>query len=161
MSRHAGTDRNAGVNWKLTVRSAVSGVRRHPVRAAAICVPLVAASVITGTTMASARPQATLAVSAAAVNAVPSQHVMLFDNDLPKTGAVVAAPPAKIGFNEDGCDHDYGAPNECVPWHIPGATPAAQCAWLESMGFGAVKVYGTNRQDLPENAEGYVCASGE
>ena len=66
----------------------------------------------------------------------------------------------KVAWNEDGCDHDYGTPNQCVPWQIPGSTGAARCAWLESMGFGAIKVYGTNRQDLPENAQGYVCAAG-
>ena len=148
------------MNRNTKVRSALAGVRRHPARAAAICVPLVAASVLTGTTMASARPEATLAVPAAAVNAAPAQHVMLFDNDLPRTGAVVKPAPVKIALNEDGCDHDYGTPNECVPWQIPGSTSAAQCAWLKSMGFGALKVYGTNRQDLPENAQGYVCASG-
>ncbi len=54
----------------------------------------------------------------------------------------------------DGCDHDYGAPNVCVPWSIPGATPEAKCAWLTSNGFGELKVYGTNRQDLAENAAG-------
>jgi hypothetical protein len=136
-------------------------VRRHPARAAAICVPLVAASVLTGTTMASARPEATLAVPTAALNAAPAQHVMLFDNDL--TGHVAKFKPGapKIAFNEDGCDHNYGSPNECVPWQIPGSTTAAQCAWLKSMGFGVIKVYGTNRQHLPENAQGYVCASGQ
>ena len=78
------------------MRSALAGVRRHPARAAAICVPLVAASVFTGTTMASARPEATLAVSAAALNAAPAQHVMLFDNDLPKhRGEVVKSGPGQ------------------------------------------------------------------
>jgi hypothetical protein len=150
------------MNLNTKVRGALAAVRRHPARAAAIGVPLlVAASVLTGTTMASAGPEATLAVSAAALSAAPAQHVMLFDNDLPKTGAVVKSAPVKIAFNEDGCDHDYGTPNQCVPWQVPGSTNAARCAWLKSMGFGALKVYGTNRQDLPENADGYVCASGE
>ena len=161
MNRHAATDRHAGINWKLTVRSAVTGVRRHPVRAAAICVPLIAASVITGTTMASARPQATLPVAVAALNAAPAQHVMLFDNNLPAQPAKVKLVTPKIAWNVDGCDHDYGAPNVCVPWAIPGATPQAKCSWLTSNGFAELKVYGTNRQDLPENSEGYVCASGD
>jgi hypothetical protein len=149
------------MNLNTTTRSAFGVVRRHPARAVAIGVPLlVAVSVLTGTTMASARPEATLAVPAAALNAAPAPHVLPFDNDLPKTGAVVKLTPVKIAFNEDGCDHDYGSPNECVPWQIPGSTTAAQCAWLKSMGFGTLKVYGTNRQHLPENAQGYVCASG-
>jgi hypothetical protein len=147
------------MNRNSRVRGALAGVRRHPARAVAICVPLIAASVFTGTTMASARPEATLAVPAAAVNAAPAQHVMLFGNDLPSQKAVKPAAP-KIAWNEDGCDHDYGTPNQCVPWQIPGSTGAARCAWLESMGFGAVKLYGTNRQDLPEYAQGFVCAAG-
>jgi hypothetical protein len=149
------------MNWKRTARSAARGVRRHPVRAAAICVPLIAASVITGTSMASARPQATLAVPVTALNAAPAQHVMLFDNNLPAQPAKVKLATPKIAWNEDGCDHDYGAPNVCVPWAIPGATAAAKCSWLTSNGFADLKQYGTNRQDLPESAEGYVCASGE
>jgi hypothetical protein len=143
-----------------TMHSALAGVRRHPVRAAAICVPLVVASVFTGTTIASAGPQATLAVPAAALNAAPAQHVMIFDNDLPSQPAQAKLVTPKIAWNVDGCDHDYGTANVCVPWAIPGATPQAKCAWLASNGFAALKVYGTDRQDLPENDEGYVCASG-
>ena len=96
-------------------------------------------SVFTGTTMASAGPQATLAVPAAALTAAPAQHVMLFDNDLPSQAAQVKLVTPKIAWNVDGCDHDYGSPNQCVPWQIPGSTGAARCAWLESMGFGAAQ----------------------
>jgi hypothetical protein len=149
------------MNRTTKVRSALAVVRRHPARAAAIGVPLlVAASVLTGTTMASAGPEARLAVPAAALNAAPAQHVMLFDNDLPGHPAKVKLVKPKIAWNVDGCDHDYGTPNVCVPWTVPGATPRAKCAWLSSNGFGELKVYGTNRQDLQENAQGYVCASG-
>jgi hypothetical protein len=145
----------------MNINSAMNSVRRHPWRAAAICVPVVAASVFAGTTAASARPQPMLAVRASALSAAPAAHVLTFGNDTNKVvtdvrkGAVAIQEP----WNEDGCDHDYGPPNECVPWKIPGSTTAAQCAWLESMGFGSLKVYGTNRQHLPENAQGYVCAS--
>jgi hypothetical protein len=148
------------MNLNTTMHGALTRVRRHPARAAAICVPLIAASVFTGTTMASARPEATLAVPAAAVNAAPAQHVMLFDNDLPGRTAKAKLATPKVGWNVDGCDHDYGAPNVCVPWAIPGSTPQAKCAWLSSNGFAELKVYGTNRQDLPEDAQGYVCPSG-
>ncbi|MGD0699390.1 MAG: hypothetical protein ABSA02_05850 [Trebonia sp.] len=149
------------MNLNTTMHSALAGVRRHPVRAAAICVPLVLASVFTGTTMASARPEATLTVPVTALNAAPAQHVMLFDNGLPSQPAQAKLVTPKIAWNVDGCDHDYGTANVCVPWAIPGATPQAKCAWLTSNGFAELKVYGTNRQDLPETAEGYVCASGE
>jgi hypothetical protein len=148
------------MNQNSKVRIVMATVRRHPVGTAAIGIPvLVAASVLTGTTMASAGPEATLAVPAAALHAAPAQHVMIFDNHLPKTGAVVKLSPTKITWHETGCDADYGTPNQCVPWTIPGSTGAARCAWLKSMGFGPLKVAGTNRQDLPENAAGYVCAS--
>jgi hypothetical protein len=149
------------MNLNTTMHSALAGVRRHPVRAAAICVPLVLASVFTGTTMASARPEATLTVPVTALNAAPAQHVMLFDNGLPSQPAQAKLVTPKIAWNVDGCDHDYGTANVCVPWAIPGATPQAKCAWLTSNGFAELKVSGTNRQDLPETAEGYVCASGE
>ena len=141
------------------MRSALTGVRRHPMRAAAFCVPVVAACVFTGTTMASARPDVSLAVPAAELNAVPPPHVLLFDNHL--TGKVARVKPGaviKLGWNVDGCDHDYAAPNVCVPWAVPGSTPQGKCAWLKSNGFGQLKVYGRNRQDLPENAKGYVCS---
>ncbi|HEX4094355.1 MAG TPA: hypothetical protein VHZ33_37030 [Trebonia sp.] len=149
------------MNLITALNRGLAGARRHPLRATAICVPLVTASVLTGTTMASAGPEATLAVPAAALNAAPAQHVMLFDNDLPRAGASVKPTPVKIAWNEDGCDHDYGAPDVCVPWDVPGSTPQAKCAWLKSNGrIEDLKVYGTNRQDLPENAQGYVCTTG-
>jgi len=150
------------MNRKFKLHGAVTAVRHHPVRAAAICVPLLAASVFTGQSMASATPTPTLAVSPAALNAAPAPHVLIADNAM--SGQVVKVKPAKAGIKEpwniDGCDHDYGLANQCVPWQIPGSTSAAKCAWLESRGFQSVQVYGTNRQDLPENAQGYVCASG-
>ena len=149
------------MNRNTMVRSALGGVRRHPARVAAIGVPLlVGASVLAGTTMASAGPEPTLAVAAGALNAAPAQHVMLFDNDLPSAPAQAKLVTPKIAWNVDGCDHDYGTANVCVPWAIPGATPQAKCAWLTSNGFTDLKVYGTDRQDLPEDAQGYVCGSG-
>lgn len=148
------------MNRNITVGRAVTAVRRHPLRAAAVCVPLVVASVFTGQSMASAMPEATLAVSAAAASAPAAPHVLLFDNhlsDRPVTHRN-SQKPVYVPWNVDGCDHDYGTPNQCVPWQIPASGPQADCAWLRSMGFGPLKVYGTNRQHLPENAEGYVCA---
>jgi hypothetical protein len=150
------------MNRSTKVRSALTGVRRHPARAAAIGVPLlVAASVLAGTTMASAGPEPTLAVPAGALNAATAQHVMLFDNDLPSASAQAKLVTPKVAWNVDGCDHDYGTATVCVPWTIPGATPRAKCAWLTSNGFADLKVYGTDRQRLPEDAQGYVCESGQ
>jgi hypothetical protein len=149
------------MNFSDAMRAVVTGARRHPWRTAVVvCVPVVAASVITGTTMASARPAPYLAVSSSALNAAPASHVLYFGNDSakPVTDMKAGAVTVKEPWNVDGCDHDYGTANQCVPWQIPGSTPQAQCAWLASNGFGALKVYGTNRQHLPEDAQGYVCA---
>jgi hypothetical protein len=151
------------MNFSDARRTVATGVRRHPWRtAAAVCVPVLAASVITGTTMASARPAPYLAVSTSALSAAPAQHVLVFGSSpaKPVTDIKPGAVAVRESWNVDGCDHDYGTPNQCVPWAIPGATPQAKCAWLAANGFGALKVYRANRQDLPEDAQGYVCASG-
>jgi hypothetical protein len=147
------------MNMNTTTRGALTAVRRHPVLTVAVCAPVLAASIFYGSTMASATPTPTLAVSSAALHAAPAQHVLLFDDGLPKTGADVKPTPVTIPWNEDGCDHDYGTANQCVPWTIPGSTSQAKCAWLRSNGFGPLQVAGTNRQDLTENAQGYVCAA--
>jgi hypothetical protein len=143
-------------------RDVLTGIRRHPMRAAAICVPLIAVSVFTGTSMASAQPAVTLDVPAAALNAAPAQHVMIYDNQLTgrKVTGMNSKAAVKMPANEDGCDPDYGAPNQCVPWKIPAASPKADCAWLRSNGFGPLKIVGTNRQDLPVtivNGVSYAC----
>jgi hypothetical protein len=148
------------MNLNRAMNSVVTGIRRHPWRAAAICVPVVAVSVFTGTTVASARPQPVLAVPASAFSAAPAAHVLTFGKDANKvvTNVKPGAVQVKEPWNVDGCDHDYGTPNQCVPWTIP--VPAGKaCAWLQSMGFGPLQVVGTNRQHLPENAQGYACAS--
>jgi len=149
------------MNTMRTMTTTVlAGIRRHPGRALAVCTALVGISVFTGTTVASAGPEATLAVSQAQLHAKPAPLVWNFDGSL--TGARVKASksshPIPEAWNLDGCDHDYGQPNVCVPWKIPASTPQAACAWLKANGFGPLKVYGTNRQRLPENAQGYVCA---
>jgi hypothetical protein len=148
------------MNWNTTARSAFTAVRRHPARSAAVCVPLLAASIFYGSTMASATPTPTLAVSSGALRAAPAQHVMLFDNDLPTTTPTVKPSAPGLSWHVTGCDSDYGTANQCVPWTIPGSTSQAKCAWLKSNGFGALQVVGTNRQHLTETAQGYVCASG-
>ncbi len=142
-------------------RGALTAVRQHPVLTSAIGVSLVAVSVFTGSTMASANSVIpSLAVSAAAASAAPAPHVLLYNDGStahgPKAQRVVKAAP-----HLDGCDHDYGNANQCVPWTIPAGSPAADCAWLKSNGFGPLQVVGANRQHLPEtrlNGAAYVCA---
>jgi hypothetical protein len=140
--------------------AAVTGVRRHPGRSLGACVVLAAVSVFTGTRVASPPPAPTLAVSQAELHAAPAPLVDNFDTSL--TGARVKAYKhayaVPVPWNVDGCDHDYGQPGQCVPWKIPASTPQAACAWLKSNGFGPLKVHGRNRQNLPGNAQGYVCA---
>jgi hypothetical protein len=145
-----------------TARGAFSAVRRHPARAAAVCAPLLAAGILYGATMASASPIPTLAVSAAALRAAPAPHVLLFGNDRSAPAPAPAARPSApaLGWHVTGCDADYGTAGQCVPWTIPGSTSQSKCAWLRSNGFGPLRVVGTNRQDLAENARGYVCAPG-
>jgi hypothetical protein len=148
------------MNSKPIGRSVLTGVRNHPWWAAAVAVPVLAASVITGTTMASAGPQPTLAVSASALRAAPAQHVMNFGSPAGKQIHPRGnGKPIKEPWNIDGCDHDYGTANQCVPWSVPGATPQAKCAWLKSNGFGPLTIAGKNRQHLPENAEGEACGA--
>jgi hypothetical protein len=154
--------RNTTTILNARTRGVISGIRRHPMRAAAICVPLIAVSVLTSTTMASAQPAVPLAVPASAVQAAPAQHVLIVDNQLTgrKVTGMNSKAPVKMAANEDGCDYDYGSPNQCVPWKIPASTPQAACAWLRSNGFGPLKIAGTNRQDLPEtmvNGVAYAC----
>ncbi len=143
-------------------RGALTAVRQHPVLTTAIGAALVAVSVFTGSTMASANSVIpSLAVSATAMSAAPAPHVLQFGSGpaavhLSKAQRMVKTPP-----HIDGCDHDYGNANQCVPWTIPAASAAAKCAWLHSNGFGALKVVGTNRQDLTEtwtDGVAYVCA---
>jgi hypothetical protein len=141
----------------------LAGVRRRPLRAVAICVSLLAASVFTGTTVASAHPEPRLAVSQAELNAAPAPFVRSFNSPLTGKRAAVYKHPRHIhvGWNVDGCDHDYGTPNQCVPWKIPASSGQAACAWLKANGFGPVRVYGRDRQHLDSNQDGIACDAGD
>ena len=147
----------------MNTKNIFGAIRRHPGRTLAVCVPLVAVSVFTGSTMASAQPEATLAVSPSAASASPAPYVPYFGDSVSANTHAVKKNrnvPIKEPVNIDGCDHDYGTGSQCIPWHIPASSPQAACAWLKANGFGSLKVYGTNRQNLPENSAGYVCAAG-
>lgn len=141
---------------------ALAVVRRHPGRTAAACVPLLAASLLGGSTMASASPAPTLVVSPPALRAGPAPHVLLFDNGLPTRTPTPTGRPATpvLDWHVTGCDSDYGTVGQCVPWTIPGATSRAKCDWLRSQGFGPLPVAGANRQGLAENTRGYACGAG-
>jgi hypothetical protein len=153
------------MHYSDTSRAVLGAARRHPWRALlAVCVPVAVAvaSVITGTTMASAQPDVTLAIPAAAATAAPAAHIIpdvAQSLSKPVTDVKAGAVQVAVPVHMTGCDTNYGAPNQCVPLTIPGTTAAAKCAWLKSMGLGALQVVGTNDQSLAENAEGYVCGS--
>nr|WP_042403236.1 hypothetical protein [Streptacidiphilus carbonis] len=66
-----------------------------------------------------------------------------------------------VPANVDGCDHDYGTVNQCVPWTVAGSTTAERCAWLAAHGFGPLKVHGTDRQHLDSNKDGTACGPGD
>jgi len=140
------------------VRGALTMVRRHPVLASAIGLSLLVASVFTSQSMASATPEPTLAVSSSALNAAPAPDVLVYNQG----STVHAKAPHTVNLvHPDGCDRNYGNASQCVPWKIPAASPAADCAWLKSNGFGPLQVVGANRQDLPEtllDGVPYVCA---
>ena len=64
-------------------------------------------------------------------------------------------------WNVDGCDHDYGPANVCVPWAVPGSTTAAKCEWLLGNGFAPFKVYGKDRQDLNPAHTALACSAAD
>ena len=151
------------MNRNTKVRSALAGVRRHPARAAAIGVPLlVAASVLAGTTMASAGPEADARGRGGGAERGPGPaRDALRQRPARRAGAGSSWSRPRSRGTWTAATTTTARANVCVPWTIPGATPQAKCAWLTSNGFTDLKVYGTDRQDLPEDAQGYVCASGE
>jgi hypothetical protein len=145
---------------ETSAKAVFAWIRHRPGRALAISVPLLAVAVLTGPAVASPHPEATLAVTRAEQNAAPAPLVRTFAES--PTGQQMKtykhAHRVPIAWNVDGCDHDYGTPNVCVPWKIPASSGQAACDWLRANGFGRLRVYGTNRQHLPENSHGYVCA---
>ncbi len=173
----------------MTTKTVLAAIRRRPGRALAVCVPLLAASVFTGTTVASAHPEPRLAVSQAELNAAPAPFVRTFTSPLTgKREAVYKhARRMPLGWNADGCDHDYGTKDQCVPWKIPASagttgagttgaacgwlnqcvpskvpgTAGAACEWLQRNGFGPVRVSGRDRQNLDTNHDGIACDKGD
>jgi hypothetical protein len=150
---------------KITLRGLASGIRRHPGWALAAAGSLLAASVLTGTSMASATPEPRLALSLAQQQAAPAADINPnFANGL--NGQVVKTFKGETKLKAqpgiDGCDHNYGSGslNLCVPWQIP--VPHAQaCAFLRGNGYPPLTVYGTDRQHLDTNHDGIACDAGD
>ncbi|GAA3237390.1 hypothetical protein [Actinocorallia longicatena] len=75
--------------------------------------------------------------------------------------AVETAEPIPVPENYDGCDHNYGAVTQCVPWTFPDGITAVgdKCEWLRLNGFGNLTVAGEDRQGLDANRDDIACNS--
>jgi hypothetical protein len=137
-------------------------IRRGPGLVIAILVLVVGAVVVAGTTAASAGPGPSLAVPAAAARPGPAPHILDFARGL--RGARLKLPSGphhvSVAWNVDGCDHDYGAVSQCVPWTIP-TSAGHGCQWLAAHGFGLLKVHGRDRLGLDTNHDGTACDHGD
>jgi hypothetical protein len=147
------------MRWRNVLTWARSGPRPATATLAALigCVTIVA-----GATVAAAHPTPSLSVSKSAVRARPAPHILDFARDL--HGARLKLPKGPhhvtVAWNVDGCDHDYGSANKCVPWTIPA--PAGQgCEWLAAHGFGLLPVRGRDRLGLDTNHDGIACDKGD
>lgn len=132
-------------------------------RAASIVITLLAGvTIAVGATAAAARPDPSLPVPKAAAGARPAPHILDFARGL--RGARLKLPNGPhhvaVAWNVDGCDHDYGSANQCVPWTIPGP-PDSGCQWLAAHGFGPLKVRGRDRLGLDTNHDGIACDKGD
>ena len=68
--------------------------------------------------------------------------------------------PVAQPITVDGCDHDYGTPNQCVPITYPAGV-GNRCAWLIAHGFGPMKVVGTDAEHLDSDHNGIACDPGD
>jgi hypothetical protein len=147
----------------MNAQKILNSLRKRPRRTALIAVPLVAvAAVVAGTTASAAHDTPHLAVSAKAGAQRPAPYIHDFARGLRDKPLKNPSGPHHVGvaWNVDGCDHDYGTVNQCVPWNIPA--PAGQrCQWLAAQGFGPLKVAGRDREHLDTNRDGVACDAGD
>jgi hypothetical protein len=69
--------------------------------------------------------------------------------------------PSQKPVNVDGCDHNYGPVNVCVPWTFPAGI-TDKCGWLRQHGYTLpLAVHGTDRQGLDTNRDGSACGTGD
>ncbi|SRR6266566_54783 len=158
------------------MRKVLARARSSRRRAATMVIAVLAAlAVVVGATAAAAHPAASLPVPESAVGGRPAPHILDFARSL--RGARLKLPKCPshvtVAWNVDGCDHDYGGANQCVPWMIPapagsaspGATPGPPpgygCQWLAAHGFGPLKVRGRDRLGLDTNHDGVACDQGD
>ena len=144
----------------MNVLTRVRSTRRRA--AATVIVLLAAMVVVAGATAAAAGPAPSLSVQKAAAGARPAPHILDFARGL--RGARLKLPKGPshvpVAWNVDGCDHDYGGANQCVPWTIP-ASAGHGCPWLAAHRFGPLKVHGRDRLGLDTNHDGIACDQGD
>lgn len=88
----------------------------------------------------------------------PKPFVQGFATGTRKPKPPVASPTAKLVLpvSQDGCDHNYGDRDICVPVVFPpGVTD--KCAWLRSRGYPPLKVVGRDVQHLDRDGDGTAC----
>lgn len=71
-------------------------------------------------------------------------------------------PPTSpaVDFPADGCDHDYGEPDQCIPWGLPEGLEdiKAKCAYLKPDGK-TFRVRGGDRHRVDPDKNGIACDS--
>ncbi|WP_104814202.1 hypothetical protein [Kitasatospora sp. MMS16-BH015] len=105
-----------------------------------------------GPTSAPAEPPAPHIMNFAQGTALPTRQLP------PQSGSTPVAPDA------DGCQHAYGAVNQCVPRSYPAGvadTPAAHCTWLIAHGYADLAVHGADPGGLDGNHDGVACGPGD
>ena len=116
----------------------------------------------TAAVAAAGDPAARLAVPESAAGTRPAPHILDFARGL--RGARLKLPKGPshvtVAWNVDGCDHDYGRADQCVPWTVP-APPGDGCQWLAAHGFAPLKVRGRDRLGLDTNHDGVACGRGD
>jgi len=58
-----------------------------------------------------------------------------------------------------GCDDDYQADGQCVPWLFPLLVD--ECDWLRAHGSLRIEVQGQDRHELDLNLDGIACGEGD
>jgi len=145
----------------MSMRNVLVRMRRVPGHTVAIFA-IVAGGIIVGGATAAAHPEPSLLVPKSAVGTKPTPHILDFAQDLRGERLKLPAGPRRVPvpWNVDGCDHDYGTVNQCVPWTVP-ASVGQRCQWLAAHGFSPLKVRGRDRQNLDSNHDGMACDKGD
>jgi hypothetical protein len=125
--------------------------------------PAAAAPAAGPSAMVSSRPGAASGGPPPTPTGGPQPHVQPYAQDpVGQVHPSMASPTAPVTepIGLDGCDHDYGTVNQCVPLTYPPGV-ASRCAWLLAHGFGPMKVVGMDRENLDTDHNGVACDPGD